>query len=284
MTNEKGLTKASQNAIEVRDDREELLSYLRMVRRELEENPEARETVAAADPASSASEELLRILSVSRSGRSFPVLREGTEELLAKAVGQVLAELEVQRKGPKSLYLVDETTGKSVMALPEEAIYQPPDYVGEDGELRKAKPIVHPGLSSSLAMKRAENWRLGKVSALAEANPMLKKAFEHLTEPEKMVVLASEKLRREGFIPSDLGDGEPEETIEFGRESVAVMFQSPNPGFHRAHVFADSIARRVADLCNPGSEVRLGTIKERNNGKQRWYVLGVTVRSPARLS
>lgn len=284
MTNEKGLTRASAGPIEVRDEREELLSYLRSVRKELEDNPEARETVAAAEPAAAASPELVRILSSARPGREVPILRPGTEDLLTRAVGQVLAELEVQRRGPKGLYLVDESTGKSVLALPEGAIYQPPDYVGEDGLPRKAMPIVHPGLSSSLVMKQTEDWKVRTAIERSEKDEMLRRAYEHLTDPEKMAAIAGERLRELGVLTSDLGTEEPEEEIEFGREHVGGVFQSPNPGFHRLHLFAGSIVRRVMARCGPGAEVRLGRVKEKSSGKQRWYTVGLTVRRPPQLS
>lgn len=277
------MVRVQAGAIEAQDGREELLSYLRSVRRELEENPEARDTVAAAEPATSAADELFRILSSTRPGREIPVLKPGTEEILGRAVAQVLAELEVQRKGPRGLYLVDESTGRSVMALPEDAIYQPPDYVGEDGELRKAMPIVHPGLSSSLALKRTEEWKVKTAVERAEKNPALRGTYEHLTDPERMAAIAADRLRALGVMASGLGDEDPEEEVEFGREHVGGVFQSPNPGFHRLHTFAGSIVRRVMEKCGPGSEVRLGRVKEKSNGKQRWYTVGLTVRRPPQL-
>ena len=257
--------------------------YLRAIRQELEENLEARDMVASAEPASSATEGLLRILSIPRPGRDNPVLIPEREGELREAVGQVLAELQAQRKGPKGLYLVDESTGKSVMALPEGAIYHPPDYVGEDGQLRKAMPIVHPGLSSSLVMKRTEDWRVRTALERAEENLELRSAYEHLTDPEKMAVIARDKLQELGITVSDLGDEEPEEEVEFGREHIEGIFQSPNPGFHRLHAFSGSIVRRVMAKCDPGSEVRIGQVKERGNSKQRWYTVGLTVRKPLLL-
>lgn len=259
-------------------------SYLVQVRRELEENPEAREMVAEARPASGAKGELVRILSASRPGREYPVPKPGTEDLLEAAVDQVLAELEKQRAAPAALYVVDGGTGEVVMPLPEGGVYQPPDYVGEDGELHKSKPVVHPGITSSLALARAEKSRVEQALEKASDDPVARKAIEHLTEPQKMVLDARSRLMESGVTVSELPAGEdPEVTVEFGREHVNGVFQSPNLSFHRSSLFARSLADKVLQLCGSGGEARLGELKRVDNGKQSWYRIGVTARRPKQL-
>lgn len=270
-------------AIVESDDRT-LASYLVQVRRELEENLEAREMVAAADPPSEAREELLRILRAHRSGRDVPVQKPGSDGLLEAAVDQVLGELGRQRSLPPSLYLVNSETGGVVMPIPSGGVYHPPDYVGEDGETHRAKPIVHPGLTSSLAMAAAAEHRKESLLERHRGDPVAMKALEHLTEPQKMVQDAGERLRSQGVSVSGLEDGEdPEESVEFGREHVNGVLQSPNLSFHRSSMFAGILATRLLKMCGSGGEVRVGRLREKSNGKQRWYQLGVTVRRPEQL-
>ena len=261
-----------------------MASYLKQVRDELESNQEARDLVSKAFPASGSKEELVRILSTARPGRDYPVPKPGTEDLFEAAVDRVLAELEKQRGLPPALYIVDRDTGDVVMPLPAGGVYQPPDYIGEDGKTHKARPVVHPGITSSLAVARAEEFRKGKALAGVKDDLVAKKAYEHLEDPRQIAAGAADRLRSMGVEVSDLpAGGEPEDVVEFGREHVNGVFQSPNLSFHRSAMFADLLANKLMRLCGPGGGVLLGELSRRDNGKQCWYKIGVTVRRPKQL-
>ena len=121
-----------------------LARYLLDIRREFETNDEAKNIVISSDPAIDAKPKLLELFAHK--------CKPGTEKLFEEAIEIALNELDGFRKNPASLYLIDNATGKSVMPITDDLIYTPPDYIGEDGKLHKAKPVVHPGISSSLTL------------------------------------------------------------------------------------------------------------------------------------
>lgn len=276
MTNK--VEKYQSQAIEL-DTTKELRSYVLQIRKELEENLEARELVASSYPASLAKPELIRILLKERhdAKRDYPVLKPGGEAILSTAVDKILSELEKQRKEGPNLYMVDGETGDLIMPITKDGVYQPPDYVGLDGETHRPLPIVHPGITSSLALAKAEAFKKNQALEKYGDNPVARKAFEHLTEPQKMVKVALEKLKERGITSTPLNDNEPNEEIVFGREHVNGIFQSPNLSFNRSSMFAISLFKKLLSLCDSGSEIQIGELKQVDNGKQRWYKLGVSI-------
>lgn len=272
----KNIEKYQSQAIEL-DKTKERNSYVLQIRKELEENLIARDLVANSYPASLAKPELIQILSEERDGRDYPVLRPGGEAVLNAAVDRILSELEKQRKSGSSLYMVDGETGDLIMPLTKAGIYQPPDYVGEDKKVHRPLPIVHPGITSSLALARAEAFKKNQALEKYKDDPVAKKAFEHLVEPQKMVDTALEKLKERGITSTSLNDREPDEEITFGREHVNGVFQSPNLSFDRSSMFAASLLKKLLMLCGSNSEIQVGELEQVDNGKQRWYKLGVSV-------
>jgi hypothetical protein len=242
--------------------------YLRQIRRELEEDEDLRKKVADAVPAADAKPVVLESL--------CHLARFGSDDLFEEAVGQVLKELEVQRKAEPALYLVNDETGELVMPITEKDIFVPPDYVDEGGTLRPARPVVHPGIAAGLAMMAAKAHRRRKVSDLAGEDPVRSKAYEHILEPERILEMAKEKLAHAEVSFTELPE-EREEDIEFGRESLEGT-QSVNPAFHRSSMFASILAQKVLKVCGRG-EVEFGRIRPMEDKKSRWFVVGVRWRS-----
>ena len=228
------------------------------LRKMFESDPETRKILEQSNPASDAKSQLLKMLEWSPS--DGPTIPEVMDELLD--------ELEHQRKTKPGLLLIDEKTGKTVMKLREGAVYYPPDYVGEDGIQRRAKPIVHPGISAPLMMKIHEEGRMD----LAVNNPSSIRSLQAITDPSSIIRRAEEKLRELGWDVGPIENGIAEE-IEIGREYYDPL-QSRNDKFHRHHMFGDALARKIADRME-AKKCELSSIVSKRNSKQRWYVVSV---------
>ena len=228
------------------------------LRKMFESDPETRKILEHSNPASDAKSELLKLLEWSPS--DGPTISEIVDELLE--------ELEHQRKTEPGLLLIDESTGKTVMKLREGAIYHPPDYIGEDGIRRRAKPIVHPGIAAPLMMKVHEEGKL----ALAANNSSSAQSLKAITDPNSIIRQAEEKLREMGWDIGPIENGITEE-IEIGREYYDPL-QSKNDKFHRHQMFGDALARKIAARMEI-KKCELSSIVSKKNSKQRWYIVSV---------
>jgi hypothetical protein len=241
--------------------------YALALRREFEGNETAREILESSVPAASAKEMIVEALS--------HLAREESKDVFEKAVAFVLEELDRLRKQPPSLYIVDTKTGRSAIPLGENGIYQPPDFVDEGGNLRRARPIVHPGISSSLALAEAAANRMAEVEEAAASSPLAKMAFEHLTDQDSVARTANEFLRKSGVGACE--DGE-EILIEFGHESVAGPLQSPNVAFHRRELLGRILTNKVIEkLCGPG-EASVVEVSKGGGAKRQWWKARVLAR------
>lgn len=246
-----------------------LASYLMGLRRSLDEDITARRWASEAEPAVSAKGAI--------ADRFWDQARPGSEDVFERAVEILLSELDEARKRPPSLYLVDHQTGRAVVPITEETVFQPPDYVGEDGLTYKARPVVHPAITSALALARQEEAKKRRLLAKA-ADPASKHAFAHVSGPEGIVQSAIVRLAAIGIsVMDDMGEESTHE-VEFGRESSDGTDQSPNLMFHRQNSFGAVLALKVVKLCGPGGSCRFGTPREAKNSRQKWYVVPVTVR------
>jgi hypothetical protein len=228
--------------------------YLRKI---FESDLETRKILEHSNPTSDAKSELLKLLEWSPS--DGPTIPEVMDELLN--------ELEHQRKMEPGLLLIDEKTGKMVMKLREGAIYQPPDYIGEDGVKRKAKPIVHPGITAPLMMKVHEEGKM-----VLAANNSSAQSLKAITDPNSIIRQAEEKLREMGWDIGPIENGITEE-IEIGREYYDPL-QSKNDKFHRHQMFGDALACKIAARMET-KKCELSSIVSKSSSKQRWYIVSV---------
>lgn len=200
------------------------------------------------------------------------VCRPGTEEVFEQVVNELLLEIDRFRKMPPSLYLVDGS-GQVVMPMGEAAIYRPPDFVGEDGKVHQARPIVHPGISSGLALRRQDEHRLETaIARAATAGQLGVLALKHDLDPASMRKTAVGWLEANGVT---VGELPPEAgvsvTVEFGREQHDGIFQAPNYAFHRFRMFGELLGRKVLEAMGGSGTCDLGHPVLESNSRQRWY-------------
>lgn len=253
------IEKAPGSALALQLESEIVAGYLIQLRKMLEEDAAVANMVAECDPAQLAKPGILK---------AFKLVKPGTQHLLEKAADSLLVELDQQRKAAPSLYLVSCKTGQAVMPISAKDVYTPPDFEGLDGKLHKAKPVVHPGIASNLAIASHENAK--ETSLMALAGQEL--AFSHLSDPEQMVESAKQKLS--GSVDFGPIQG-PWHEIEFGKENASGMEQAVNLAFHRVELFSSILARRILTLCGRGGRCQIGDIRSLRGAKHQWYVLSV---------
>jgi len=235
------------------------------LRARFETDPNVRESISGDRPASECREWVLDALKES--------CRLGTEDLFEQVVDELLLELDRFRKLPPSMYLVDGRTGQVVMPLGADTVVRPPDFVGEDGAVRKAGLIVHPGISSTLALKAQEEVRSAAALARADsAGPLGRLALEHERDPDSIRRVAKEFLESNGVMIGEVPPGSgSESSVEIGREAIDGVHQSPNHAFHRFRLFGESLGRKVLEAVGVCGVCELGEPVLQSNSKQRWY-------------
>jgi hypothetical protein len=236
------------------------VSYLLKLRKILEEESTISEKINEFNPAISAKEPLIDFIKT-----KYPEDFASYEDL-EESVTAILKELDLHRSKIPSLYLVDQNTGKTVVPFTKEAIYQPPDYIGLDGRLKKSRPIVHPGISSSLALLEQEEEKQKKLLVLAKTE----KSHYHLVE-DKMTNFLKVKLSENGFTEQEI-DG-PWKQLEFGKENEAGVEQAVSSSFHRIELFTSIICKKLKDICGENKKCQIGKIQNHKNSKFRWYTL-----------
>jgi len=252
------IVKAAGSPLALQIESDVIAGYLLILRALVEKDEELSDRIAKSKPARLAKPYLVE---------ACEFVKLGTEYLLDRAAGILLDELEEQRKNP-SLYLVSCKTGRAVMPITAKNVYTPPDYEDLDGNLRPAKPVVHPGITSSLAIVAHETAKQESLVALAGREL----AFVHLSAPEQMVEMAKQKLT--GDVIFGNVDG-PWQEIEFGKENAAGMEQSVNAAFHRVELFSAILAKRILTLCGRGGRCQAGSVSSHRGAKQSWYALSV---------
>lgn len=243
----------------------QLVEYLILVRYQLENDTKLKDIVVNSNPAIEAKGTVIQHL--------LAYIKPDTETLFRKAVEQILSELDDIRTKKPSLYLVDQSTGNLLMPVDNNSIFTPPDYVGEDGKIHKSNPIVHPGVSSSLAMAMHKHAKINKAIAKSKKNPATKQAYTHLVDPDKIIEFTKEKLQTAGVEISTSISVEESHTIEFGREQITGVFQSSNLYFHRIQIFSSTLAHKILKLKFKKCE--FGKLESKHNSKQQWYVIEV---------
>lgn len=252
------IEKTVNSSLATRSEEEIVAGYLIQLRKILQEDVVLIGKVSACEPAIDAKPHLIAAIEAN----------PDTEHLLDKAAVQLLKELENQRKSKPSLYLVSNKTGKAVMPINENHVFTPPQFVGLDGKLHDSRPVVHPGITSSIAVAAHE---MAKEEALAaiSGNEL---AFAHMSDPDKVLELTRQKL--DGIVSFEDLNGSWEQ-IELGKENAAGMEQSANRSFHRIELFSSILARRIVDRCGKGGRCQLGGMIVNRGAKHRWYVVSV---------
>lgn len=238
------------------------------IRHEVPRRAGLRETLAADVPPADMKEDVLREIE----DLSYP----GVEGLLSDAVDIILQELEQQRKEGAREYVVDQATGRALMPVGPNSVFTPAPYVDDDGVLRTPAPLLHPGISSSLALAAQETERRASLIKAAQ-NPRNRFSLTHIMDPEVITAVAAERLADVGIGRVQECDGESME-VEFGTEAVDAESQSLNPAFHRAAMYAAVLATRVRKLVGGRGEFSFGPVKMVKNAKKRWYSVEVRYR------
>jgi hypothetical protein len=239
-----------------------LFSYKSIVRNELETNIKIRELLKKDGSTTIVSDEITNIILESN---------EYDRTLLTEAVNFVLNELDELRARPPSLYVIDSQTEKLV-PITDELIVTPPDYLGHDGEMHKSNPIVHPAVSTALALSVHDKAKQNKAITKSKQNKATENAYTHL-DVNKIVELAKEKLASTFIKIVEFSSGDVK-NIEFGKEQINGIFQSSNMYFHRVQMFASTLAHKIM-LLNP-KECSFGKIEMKHNSKHQWYSIEVT--------
>lgn len=243
-----------------------LRQYRIQIREQFEKNSELATLLTDSHPAISASAETARILN--------SIKRPETSDLFYQVVEELLHELDEQRERPGSLYLIDDS-GKAVMPIAEQQVYQPQDYVGEDGRVHTPNKIVHPGVSAPLIMDRYNKDRLAK--AIENAGEEGALAMSHMKDPDLIRIQAMDALAVRGI--SVLGMDQPSKQIqiEFGKENIDGVLQSPNLKFHRSYAFGSVLAKRIQAELGDEKRCFIGNIELKTNSKKRWYQVSVSI-------
>jgi len=240
--------------------KENAMSNVRIRVRDLFEiDPNIKKILSDAENPSDVSASILEILKKEKLN----------ESVLEEVLGELLGELDQYKNSEPGLYLVDSKTGKSVIKLREGAVYQPPDYIGEDGIKRRAKPILHPGISVPLTMLIHEEGRL----SLAKEKPGSSKALTAVLDPTSIIREAEFRLQEMGYEIGPVNEGFVEK-IEIGREYYDPL-QSKNDQFHRHFAFGAILAKKIMSKMQDFEKCELVSIESMKNSKQRWYEVSV---------
>lgn len=260
----------SDSALALKTGDQLVAQYLHRIRMESRLNPNLKESLASSGPVSEIKPHVLEAMSSS--------IIEGTEKEMEAAVDIILRELESQRLAPPSAYLVDPESGRAIMPVTRDMTFMPSGWTDDDGNYHKPfGPVLHPGISSNLAMAKHDGARKASLLEKAESDPSVRQALAHITKPRLAVDMASERLLRVGIrTVKDSIEGRIE-TMEFGAENPQGEFQSLNPAFHRAATHAAVIATKVAKLMGGTGTITFGEIKEHLTSKKRWNTLEVTL-------
>lgn len=242
--------------------------YRMELRYRFETDPKVLELVSGEKKAAECRDQILEVLKDS--------CRPGIEDLFIKIVDELILELDNLKKLPSSMYIVDGNTGKLITSLDNKSVVQPPDFIGEDGSIKKARPIVHPGISSTLALKvQEEHVDLITLSRAEASGPLGKMALEHKRDPISIINVAKEFLELNGVIVGKIKSGTSTEvSIEIGREPLNNLQQSPNFSFHRFRLFGELLGKKILDICSNGTcELREPVFK--SNSKFQWYIIPI---------
>ena len=176
----------------------------------------------------------------------------------------VAAEIIRLRRNPGTYLLGAD--GKALIRVTPDMIVTPPPTTREDGSIVAPKPLLHPKITSGLALAAHE---LSKVLALSEKYPN-SNALLHLKKPESIIEKTVEIIQSLGGPKMEELDEEfKEETFIIGKENLNSVFQSFNPEFVRLNVFALALAKKIMDLNSRAYFI--GSCDRKTNSLYSWY-------------
>ncbi len=253
--------------------------YLMALRERLQSDQSVSAAVRASVPATDAYKFV--------EGNCWQLVQEGTEDVYRDAIMFLLAELDELRQGPDQAYVVDTASGEIVAPMTGDVVFQPEPYEEEltlpNGQVEKVlitpKPILNPKITASLMMKAAADHREAEVRRRAE-DPVGGRAYLHLTNPQRIAELASQRLSESGIRRSDeesAMDGEMT-LVNFGQETNESDLQATNPFFHRLYSYSAILASRIMALAGTGGEYWMSDVRGNRDEEVRWYSVLVRVR------
>ena len=245
-----------------------LAGYLNLLRDEFQTNEEVKDIIAEAKPAVSCVDVVKSRL------KNLAVI--DSVSIFEEAVLYLLTEIDEFRQLTPGLYIVDKETGKAITQYGPDAVFQPPDYIGEDGKLHKSQLVVHPKITSAIVKSRVEQHRLQRIAAQVKNNPAAAASFAHITEPHKLITKLKTRLETSG-VEVELVDSGFSEYLEFGRENINDIFQAPNIMFHRLQSWTNSLFKRITAMNPDKQKIGLGQMSEHKGNKQTWFTVGVRI-------
>lgn len=162
------------------------------------------------------------------------------------------------------IYLNDPN-GTTLFKLTDEMIFYPPDTIREDGTIIKRQPVVHPGITSGLALLSQERAWLKSVEEKYGSE-----VVAHIKSPWNIIKLCSQILIENGMLPSETSNEDIAYiNCEIGHENVAGVFQAVNPMFKRLSNFSMALTREI--MTHRKNNFFFQDIKLRKDSHERWY-------------
>jgi len=189
------------------------------------------------------------------------------------AAKEAAKETIVMRANPGT-YLIDSQSGKALFKLTEDMVYTPPDSFDESGNPRRQLPMLHPRLTSGLAMTVQERTRTAELERSVPSG--MEESTAHLKDPWRIVDQAMERIKASGIAfhgTAYLSSAEPEfpeeVTLIVGREQADGMFQAPSFRFHRSVACGAALAIKVTELG--AKRICFLAVDRKRSSKETWY-------------
>lgn len=246
--------------------------YLRMLRSTIENVKEIAEILINAENPEDAVKGLISAVEDSEDPEIF---RDA--KILDKSIRILVQEYELQKKDP-GLYIVDESTGRSIIKAGADNILDLPAFKDEFGRMIKPNPILHPKWSSALGMLKHERGKQTKlkIEAMDKVEEDSTKApiYAHILDPNSITHHAKEELTKVGIDVIRIVDGEEKE-FQVGKEHIETDYQSMSIRFHRAQMFGKILAKKIEAEIGLSKICSIGRVEEKKNSKHRWYSIMV---------
>lgn len=189
-----------------------------------------------------------------------------SEDDSKSAAHQVASEITKIKKDPGT-YLVDDSSGKMLFKVSADMIYNPPNTIDESGMVRSQLPMVHPGITSGMAMVIQEKEQNELIKASVPQG--MSESIAHIQDPWRIIEHTTLELGKLNVTVCKSDDLKDEITFDVGLENSDGMGQSPNFHFHRSVLYGSSLARKIART----GAVRCAfkSIERKRTSKKTWF-------------
>jgi hypothetical protein len=191
-----------------------------------------------------------------------------------RAAAMEAAREAVAMRADPGTYLIDSQSGKALFKLTEDMVYVPPDSFDEAGNPRRQLPMLHPRLTSGLAMTVQERTKTAELERSVPSG--MEESVAHVRDPWRIVDHARARIEASGIAfhgNAYLSSAEPafpdEATVTVGKENSDGMFQSVSFKFHRSVAYGAVLASKVAALG--AKRVCFTSVEKKRGSKQTWY-------------